>query len=198
MSGKGIEAARHAAFVQYAVRALAHEDDDPGSVMRRFNRLFVETFDEPGSFVVLFLATFEPRARRLRYAGAGHGGAYVRRAGGIEQLPPTGPVIGLEREEQYATGETRLVSGETLLLATDGLPDSRDADGEFLGDDGVIRMFASAPDDPQAICDMFVAEVERRSDGAIHDDLAIVAITVIEREEEGDLAFSTMEAGTEA
>ncbi len=141
--------------------------------MSRFNRLFVETFDEPGSFVVLFLKTPGPRARRLRYAGAGHGGAYVRRAGGIEQLPPTGPVIGLERDERYATGETTLVPGETLLLATDGLTESRDADGEFLGDDGVIRMLASAPEDPQAICDMFVAEVERRSDGAIHDDLRV-------------------------
>ncbi len=159
----------------------------------------METFDEPGSFVVLFLANFEPRARRLRYAGAGHGGAYVRRAGGIEQLPPTGPVIGLERDERYTTGETTLqVPGETLLLATGrSTSESRDAEGESLGDDGVIRMFATAPPDPQAICDMFVAEVERRSDGAIHDDLAIVAITVVEREEGGDLAFSTMEAGTE-
>jgi len=59
-------------------------------------------------------------------------------------------------------------------------------------------MLATAPEDPQAICDMFVAEVQRRSAGAIHDDLAIVAITVVEREEGGNLAFSTMEADTES
>jgi hypothetical protein len=197
VSGKGIEAARHAAFVQYAIRALAHEDDDPGAVIERFNRLFTETFDEPGAFVVLFLGSFDPRACRLRYASAGHGTAFVHRAREVEQLLPTGPVVGLGRDERFETRTTTLEPGETLLLATDGLTESRDADGEFLGDEGVAEMLATAPPDPQAICDMFVAEVGRRSAGAIYDDLAIVAITVVDREEGGDLAFSTMEAGTE-
>ena len=198
VSGKGIEAARHAAFVQYAVRALAHEYDDPGTVVAHFNALFSATFDDPGAFVVLFLAAFEPRACRLRYSAAGHATAFVRRRDGIEQLAPTGPVIGLGRDERFETRETQLAPGQTLLLATDGLTESRDGAGEFLGDEGVMRMLASAPDDPQGICDMFVAEVDRRASGVIHDDLAIVAITVAEQEEGGDLAFSSLQAGTES
>jgi len=118
-------------------------------------------------------------------------------AGSSSSSPP-GPVVGLGRDERFQTHETGLGPGETLLLATDGLTEARDAEGEFLGDDGVMRMLATAPEDPQAICDMFVAEVQRRSAGAIHDDLAIVAITVVDREEGGDLAFSTMEADTES
>ncbi len=198
VSGKGIEAARHAAFVQYAIRALAHEYDDPGHVVGRFNELFTATFDDPGAFVVLFLASFEPRTCRLRYAAAGHATAFVRRPDGIEQLPPTGPVVGLGRGERFETRETPLAPGETLLLATDGLTESRDAAGEFLGDDGVARMLGGAPADPQGICDMFVAEVQRRASGVVHDDLAIVAITVAEQEEAGDLAFSALQAGTES
>jgi serine phosphatase RsbU (regulator of sigma subunit) len=193
-SGKGIQAARHAAFVQYAVRALTGEHDDPGIVAARFNKLFIDTFAEPSIFVVLFLGRFEGRTNLLRYVAAGHSTAFVRRGTAIEQLPPTGPIVGLEPESVFAVAEIVLPVGSTVLLATDGLTESRDADGTFLGDDGVAGLLAAAPIDPQGICDYLVGEAERRSGGEIADDLAILAITVLSREDGSGPQFSTMEA----
>ena len=85
-SGKGIEAARHAAFAQYAIRALAQDADDPAEVVTRFNRLFLDTIDDPQAFIVVFLASFEASTQILRYASAGHGTA--RRPAGA--LRPAG------------------------------------------------------------------------------------------------------------
>ena len=193
-SGKGIQAARHSAFVQYAVRALAAGTDDPGSVVERFNRLFIDTFDDPGIFVVLFLGRYDSRSKVLRYVGAGHSTAFVRRGTAIQQLHPTGPIVGLEADSEFGVNAVRLRLGDTVLLATDGLTESRDADGAFLGDEGVERMLASAPMDAQGICDLMVAEAESRADGQIADDLAIIAINVVSEEDGGDTVFSTMEA----
>jgi serine phosphatase RsbU (regulator of sigma subunit) len=193
-SGKGIQAARHAAFVQYAVRALTGEHDDPGVVAVRFNKLFIETFAEPSIFVVLFLGRFDGRTNVLRYVAAGHSTAFVRRGTAIEQLPPTGPVVGLEADSAFGVAEVVLSIGSTVLLATDGLTESRDAAGTFLGDDGVAGLLAAAPIDPQGICDYLVGEAERRSGGEIADDLAILAITVLAREDGREPQFSTMEA----
>jgi serine phosphatase RsbU (regulator of sigma subunit) len=193
-SGKGIQAARHSAFAQYAIRALAAERDDPADVVSRFNRLFLDTFDDPGIFVVLFLGRFDARTKSLRYASAGHSAAFVRRGTFVQQLPPTGPIIGMEYESPYATRAITLHIGETVLLATDGLTEARDGDGNFLGDDGVSQILASAPLDPQGICDLLVGEAERRSDGHIADDLAILAISVRNAEDGSDTGFSTMEA----
>jgi serine phosphatase RsbU (regulator of sigma subunit) len=193
-SGKGIQAARHSAFAQYAIRALASERDDPGEVVAHFNRLFGDTFDDPGIFVVLFLGRFDARSGVLRYASAGHSAAFIRRGRMVQQLPPTGPIIGMEADSTYATQAITLRIGETVLLATDGLTEARDADGAFLGDDGVAQLLAAAPLDPQGICDLLVDEVERRSNGTIADDLAILAMSVVAQEDGSNTGFSTMEA----
>jgi serine phosphatase RsbU (regulator of sigma subunit) len=193
-SGKGIQAARHSAFVQYAVRALTAEYDDPGIVATRFNKLFIETFADPSVFVVLFLGRFDGRTNVLRYVAAGHSTAFVRRGTAIEQLAPTGPIVGLELDSTFGVADVALPVGSTVLLATDGLTESRDAAGEFLGDDGVVRLLAAAPIDPQGICDYLVGEAERRSGGEIADDLAILAITVLALENGSERQFSTMEA----
>jgi len=193
-SGKGIQAARHAAFVQYAVRALAAGRDDPADVVARFNVLFIDTFDDPGIFVVMFLGRYDSRTRTLRYAAAGHSAAFVRRGNTVEQLPPTGPIAGLDRATIYTVGSRVLSVGATVVLATDGLTEARDAGGTFLGDEGVAAILAAAPLDPQGICDMLVAEAERRYNGVIADDMAILAMTVLAHEDGTDTTFSTMEA----
>ena len=180
-SGKGIEAARHAAFAQYAIRALAADADDPAEVVARFNRLFLDTIDDPQAFIVLFLASFEASTQILQYASAGHGTAYVRRGTVIEELPPTGIVIGLQRDAEYATETVPLAVGDVVLLATDGLSEARDTQGEMLGEERIIALLREAPADPQALCDLLVISADDYS-GGVQDDLAIVALRVIQQD----------------
>ena len=193
-SGKGIQAARHSAFVQYAIRALVAGDRDPGSVVKRFNELFMDTFRDPGIFVVLLLGRLDASNATLQYTSAGHSTAFIRRGTFVRQLPPTGPIVGMERDSVYLTRSVGLRVGETIVLATDGLTDVRDKSGALLGDEGVASLIATAPLDPQGICDILLDEAERRSAGAIADDLAILAVTLTMREDGEDPAFSTMEA----
>ncbi|HEY0392864.1 MAG TPA: PP2C family protein-serine/threonine phosphatase [Candidatus Elarobacter sp.] len=190
-SGKGIEAARHAAFAQYALRALAAGASDPADVVRRFNRLFIDTFevDDPSVFVVLFLGAFDARTQMLRYASAGHGTAYVRRGTLIERLPPTGPIIGLGNDVEYLTETVPLALGDIVLLATDGLGEARSAEGEMLGEDRVAALLRDAPSDPQALCDLLVTAADAYS-GGVQDDLAILALRVVQDDVSTATAFS--------
>jgi len=177
-SGKGIEAARHAAFAQYAIRALAAGASDPADVVSRFNLLFLDTIDDPSAFMVLFLGAFDARTQTLRYASAGHGTAYVRRGSIVEQLPPTGAIVGLDTEQTYATETVALALGDIVLLATDGLSEARDRRGELLGEDRIVALFREAPVDPQALCDVLVASADDFS-GGVDDDMAILALRVV-------------------
>jgi hypothetical protein len=195
VSGKGIQAARHSAFVQYAVRTLAAETSDPAAVLARFNRLFLDTFDEPSIFVVALLGTFDAAAGVLRYASAGHSTAFVVRGGAVEQLPPTGSIIGLDRDESYAVGTVPLQPGDTIVLATDGLTECRDRHGVMLGDDGVAALIASPSPGPQALCDRLLGEAQRRSGGEISDDLAILVLRILGTDvPAGGAPFSTLSA----
>ncbi len=183
-SGKGIDAARHAAFAQYAIRALSSGESDPAGVVSRFNRVFIDTFEEPSAFVVLFLAAFDARSRTLRYANAGHGTAYVRRGTLVEALAPTGAIVGLDRDEPYATDAVPLAVGDIVLIATDGLGEARNAEGDMLGEERVIALLRDAPANPQALCDLLVASANAYS-GGVQDDLAILAIRVVQDEGAG-------------
>ncbi len=190
-SGKGIEAARHAAFAQYAIRALAADARDPADVVTRFNRLFLETFDDPSVFVVLFLGAFDARTQTLHYANAGHGTAYVRRGTLIERLAPTGSIIGFDRDQPYETETMLLGLGDVVVLATDGLSEARSEAGEMLGDDRVEAILRDAPVDPQALCDLLVASAAAYS-GGVQDDLAILAVRVVQDDASTVTSFSTM------
>jgi len=196
-SGKGIEAARHAAFAQYAIRALAAGARDPADVVTRFNRLFLATFDDPSVFVVLFLGAFDARTQTLHYASAGHGSAYVRRGTLIERLPPTGSIVGLGGDEEYETETMALGLGDVVVLATDGLSEARSADGEMLGDDRVEAILRDAPVDPQALCDLLVASAAAYS-GGVQDDLAIIALRVVQDDAGAVTSFSAMGGRSES
>ncbi len=178
-SGKGIQAARHAAFAQYAVRALAAGSHDPAEVVTKFNRLFVDTIDDPQAFIVLFLASFESSTRTLRYASAGHPTAYVRRGTAVESLAPTGSIVGIERDSTYTTQTRQLIDDDLVLLATDGLSEARDAAGELLGEERIAALLREAPANPQAVCDLLVVSADEYS-GGVQDDLAILALRVID------------------
>jgi hypothetical protein len=196
-SGKGIEAARHAAFAQYAIRAISADASDPADVVRRFNRLFLDTFEDPCVFVVLFLGAFDARAQTLRYASAGHGTAYVRRGDVIETLPPTGAIIGLDAGQDYGTETVALGLGDVVLIATDGLGEARSAEGEMLGEERVAALLRDAPSDPQALCDLLVASADAYS-GGVQDDLAIIALRVVRDDADTATRFSALGARAEA
>jgi hypothetical protein len=188
-SGKGIEAARHAAFAQYAIRALSMDAGDPADVVGRFNRLFLETFDDPSAFVVLFLGAFDAQTQTMRYASAGHGTAYVRRGSVIETLPPTGTIVGIDKKQNYGNEIVPLRVGDVVLLATDGLSEARNAAGEMLGEERVALLLRDAPADPQALCDLLVVSADAYS-GGVQDDLAIIALRVVNDDEPGTSSFS--------
>ncbi len=192
-SGKGIEAARHSAFVQYAIRTLSAQYNDPATILAHFNRLFFATFDDPSVFVVLFLGLFDARSGDVSYASAGHSIAFIKHPGGIDQLLPTGSIIGMDIREEYATRVARVGTGDTIVLATDGLTECRDEHGNMLGDEGVIALLQTTSGEPQAICDRLVAETERRSRGEVTDDLAILVLRILAADvRAASVPFSTM------
>jgi serine phosphatase RsbU (regulator of sigma subunit) len=106
-------------------------------------------------------------------------------------LPPTGPIIGLDADERYMNRTVSLASGDLVLLATDGLCEARDAAGELLGEDRIVALLREGPTDPQALCDLLVRSAEDFS-GGVQDDLAIVALRVVQQDDGVTTPFSAI------
>jgi serine phosphatase RsbU (regulator of sigma subunit) len=176
VSGKGLDAAVDTAFVKYSLRSLVEDYDDPTTILRKFNTSFIKSLRDEASFVSLFAGVLDCEAQVLRYASAGHSPVYLRRGLEVSQLPVTGPLIGLRREDEFPSMEESLLRHDILVLATDGLTEARDTAGMMIDDAGAMRIIREAPRAPQKLADYLVAEVARVSGGRIADDLALLVV----------------------
>jgi CHASE3 domain sensor protein len=177
VSGKGVEAAIDSTFVKYSLRALANEYPDISTIVTKFNRLYGRAQKQPEAFVVVFAGILDHRSATLSYVSAGHEAAYVRRSTGIQQLAPTGPIIGITEDAAFASAATAVTAHDVLVLSTDGLTEARDPRGVFLTSAGVEAWLAEAdPSSARHLVDTLARRLRRYTRDRSNDDLAIVAV----------------------
>lgn len=177
VSGKGVDAAVLTAFIKFTIRGIAIRRRDPGFVLADFNTTFRRTVEDPYIFVTMFVGLLDTTDLILSYASGGHDSAFVRRGKSVEQLAVTGPIVGV-MEEPFETRSIALAPGDTLVLATDGLTEARDARGAFLNADGAMELIGRAPSDPQMLCDALIAGVRKIQGNRMRDDLAVLAVRI--------------------
>jgi len=184
ISGKGVDAAVLTAFIRFMIRAIAVRHSEPAAILAEFNVAFSKAVGNPYLFVSMFVGVLDTVTRRLEYSSAGHDCAYLRRRDGVHQLSVTGPVLGV-MEEPYYSKMVQLDPGDTLVLTTDGLTEVRNRAGKPLLGRGAIELIARAGPHAQQLVDELVAKVRARGGKRIRDDLAILAIRVLDGESRG-------------
>lgn len=175
VSGKGVDAAVLTAFVRFTLRSIALRHDDPGTTLTEFNQTFARTVENPALFITLLAGILNSADGSFTYASAGHDSAYLRRSSGVEMLPVTGPLIGV-MDATYPSSTVKLNGGDTIVLATDGLTESRSRAGELLGEDGAMAWIRSGPAGAQSLADDLAKRVRRRSGNRPNDDLALLIV----------------------
>jgi sigma-B regulation protein RsbU (phosphoserine phosphatase) len=90
-----------------------------------------------GQYFTLLYGVLHVPSGRFTFAQAGHPGPLVMRHGRAHVLAPdhAGPPIGFLDAPTYADREIMLSIGDRLLLYSDGLPESQDAQGQFFGEE---------------------------------------------------------------
>ncbi|HYK12060.1 MAG TPA: SpoIIE family protein phosphatase [Gemmatimonadales bacterium] len=85
-------------------------------------------------FATVFLGVLDPGTGRLDYVNAGHEPALVVAPdGGIRELRPTGPALGLMPDQVFRAAQTTLDARQALVAFTDGLVEARSMAGEVFG-----------------------------------------------------------------
>lgn len=176
VSGKGVDAAVLTAFIKFTIRGIALRRRDPAYILQEFNRAFPRTVNNPSLFVSMFVGILDTWTLRMDYASAGHEPIFLRRGERVEQLAVTGPLLGI-MEEPFDSRTVYLRDGELIVLATDGLTESRNNRGEMLDCDGAMRWIAEGSTEPSQLAQSLISRVRERS-GRMSDDAAILAIRV--------------------
>jgi serine phosphatase RsbU (regulator of sigma subunit) len=177
VSGKGVGAAVDSLAVRHTLRAFASEYDDIAVIVTHFNTFFTTLGRPPESFVVLFTGIYDQRSQTLTYVNAGNEPAYVITAGGLEQLAPTGIIIGVDADATYIAEHRTLAREDIVVIATDGLTEARSPSDVILGNDMVLAWLRDCrPVSPEVVVEELRLRLRAFTSNRSRDDLAILAL----------------------
>lgn len=190
LSGKGLAAASEVATVRNMVRYALYSGTGSAEAITHLDRILVER-DLLTGFATLFVGTFDQRKRTLTYVNCGQEPGLVWRAksGTVEQLPPTGPVLGgFESSAGYRESTLSLEPGDVLALFTDGMTEVGPNRKDLLEIEGLTALFArccreaaasprpSTSENASMIKNGLIAGVEEHAGGPSgrRDDIALL------------------------
>lgn len=120
VTGKGIQATKHALAVTHALRLLVLEDCPMEDLVARADHVLAESTPELAATVMV--ARYEPTTGRLRLAGGGQPPAlHVSPDGSVDLVDAPGLPIGFPDAGSFEVIELTLHRDESLVMYTDGL-----------------------------------------------------------------------------
>ncbi len=140
VAGKGVPASLFMALSRTVVRILSRREKTARHVIERSNETFIKDAGST-SFVTLFYALLDEKRRMLTYVNAGHNPPLLRHADGtVEELMPTGPVIGIMDEPDYGEQSVMLKQGDVLVMYTDGVTEAVDENKDMFSEERLLAV----------------------------------------------------------
>ncbi|MGP0072926.1 MAG: PP2C family protein-serine/threonine phosphatase [Bryobacteraceae bacterium] len=185
VAGHGQTVAATAADLRTLMRRFVNRLDQTEFV-RLLNQQFA-VLPRSGAFATAIVTTFFEPSRRLTVCNAGHPRPLLYRAtqhqwdflgtqATGQRSAPSNIPLGLFDAAEYEQFDIELQPGDCLLSYTDALIESRDADGEMLGEDGLLRITRLLGDvEPQKLIETLLAEIEARyPENLSEDDVTVL------------------------
>ncbi len=148
VAGKSIPAALLMANARSTWRAAAASGASPKAVLEWTNRALCQDVG-PWAFVTLFYAIIDPAESSLHFASAGHPPAILRHNSSLRELSANGLPLGLVPSAEYVEARVSLPPGDRIILYTDGIVESLDAQRKMFGFerfyDTLARLSADRP-----------------------------------------------------
>lgn len=187
VAGHGQTVAATAADLRTLMRRFVNRLDQTEFV-RLLNQQFA-VLPRTGAFATAIVTTFFEPSRTLTVCNAGHPRPMLFRAaeqqwdflgtqGPGSRSAPSNIPLGLFDAAEYEQFDVELQPGDCLVSYTDALIESRDSDGEMLGEDGLLRITRLLGDvEPQKMIETLLGEIERRyPENLSEDDVTVLVV----------------------
>jgi serine phosphatase RsbU (regulator of sigma subunit) len=177
VAGKGLQAAKRAAYVRMGFAAAAPFQDNPCKLLELANSNLIERAGVSDIFVTAACFVVKPAEKKLAWALAGHPPALLlpdgRMLNGVRGAFP----LGIGEEIDCEMGEADLTPGSGFVAFTDGLIEARQSGGDLFGMERASELVAALPDrEPTVVVGALRAAAERYAGGTLTDDLCMVAV----------------------
>ena len=183
VSGKGVPASLIMAICRSVLRAEAVRNPSPADVLRKVNRQLYPDIKED-MFISMAYLILNHQRDGVTLARAGHDAPllYKRQSQTVTPIKPPGMVVGIDSGNVFdrltVDFAVPLERDDCLVLYTDGVTETLNADGDEFGLDRMMHSVrAGANDGAQAIVRTIIEDV-RDFTGPVpqNDDITLIAI----------------------
>ncbi len=206
VAGHGQAVAGTAADLRLLMRRFVNTLDH-AELVGHLNRQF-KALSAQAAFATAVVATYFAPTRRLTLCNAGHPRPLIYRAATGEwrflsndpSPRATGPrnlPLGILDIADYDASDVELQEGDCVLAYTDALMEAQDADGEMLGEEGVLRLLRLLGEvDPTRLTAALLGEIEGRyPENLAADDVTVLLVQASSRESHYGLGERLKAAG---
>ena len=145
VSGKGISASYIMAEVKGIFESLSRVIEEPKELLVKANDILKNSLDKK-TFVTALYGVINVKNGKVNFARAGHMPLLVCSDGIVKSLIPRGIGLGLDSDEIFNANidkmEFELNNNDILILYTDGVTESQNANDEDFGEDRFKKLIA--------------------------------------------------------
>jgi PAS domain S-box-containing protein len=185
LSGKGLAAASQVATVRNMLRYAVYTGRTLAEAVTTLNNVLAEQ-DLLTGFATVFLGAYDHGFRTLTYVNCGQEPGLLGRCatGTIEELAPTGPVLGGFSTGAFTESIITLAPGDLLAFFTDGLTEVGPDRRVLLEIEGVRKLFQECcdtgmardgrPPTPELVVRYLIDGIDAYARGGRRDDVALL------------------------
>ncbi len=183
VSGHGIPSALLMATARAFIRQRSYMAGSIAEVVSDVNHLLTQDVEDSSSFMTLFYLTVDMQTRRLNWVRAGHDPAiyYDPTEDNFDYLVGQGVPLGVDGDWPFEENQRDdLRPGQIIVIGTDGIWESRNADGTMFGKTPVLNLIRQNRDaTARQILDAIIEGLERFRRGVeLEDDVTLLVIKI--------------------
>jgi phosphoserine phosphatase RsbU/P len=178
VTGKGPEAASITSLARYTMRTAAVYERSPCGMLEQLNGALVVDPDRRQlcTVVAARIVPGADGAAVVTVACGGHPAPFHLHDGIAEPVAAAGPLLGAFETGRWPEVDVRLEPGESLVLYTDGVTDTR-SDRERFGADRLAAVLADATElEPDEVANRVDAALQAFERGPQRDDVALLVL----------------------
>jgi len=178
VSGHGFGPAIMAATIRSYLRTAAVLGNQVHEMLALGNRLLAGD-SGANPFASVFCVSLDSRTRTIEYSSAGHPAYLIRKGGNVEILESASVPIGVRDDEVFPLSKPiRLHRSDILLLASDGVFETRRRPDEYFGIDQAMEVIRSCSDQSaeEIVASLYAAVCDFAGTNELDDDVTAVII----------------------
>jgi PAS domain S-box-containing protein len=175
--GTGAEAAAITSQVRYTARALATRVDGPAALLDEINAALLERGDTRFCTAQVVRLRPGPDGVAVTLSSGGHPPPVLVSRSGTRLVECSGTLLGIYADTTHHEVDLVLAEGEALALYTDGVTETRDADGVLLGEDRLVEVLdACIEEEAEKTATHLIQAAVDHAEFAPADDIAVLVL----------------------